>query len=157
MTTAADFNHLAATSDGPVVILLEPGAIPATGALDRLVEALMADPRNGIAGPSTSQAWNEQGCFADASAESVKTAAALAARRFGATVRTLEPLHSLGDFRYAVKRNVIEAIGAADELFGDGPCWEMENNIVGPTSRWSNETRKMENATASSLYAMVGK
>ena len=43
-----------------------------------------------------------------------------AARRFGDTTRTLEPLHSLSDFCYVVRREVVEAIGAADEGYGLG-------------------------------------
>ena len=50
-------------------------------------------------------------------------------KRFGRATRTLAPLHSLGEFCYVVRRAVIEAIGAADEAYGDGPCWEMDYNI----------------------------
>ena len=55
--------------------------------------------------------------------------AALARQRFGPAVRSLEPLHSLADFCLAVRRQVIEAIGGADEEYGLGPCWEMDYNI----------------------------
>ena len=44
-------------------------------------------------------------------------------------MRSLEPLHSLADFCLAVRREVIEAIGGADEEYGIGPCWEMDYNI----------------------------
>src|SRR5262249_49555421 len=33
------------------------------------------------------------------------------------------------DFCYAVKREVIQAVGAADEEYGLGPCWEMDYNV----------------------------
>ena len=52
-----------------------------------------------------------------------------ASRRAGTAVRTLEPLYSLADFCYGVRREVIEAIGLADEGYGLGPCWEMDYNI----------------------------
>src|SRR4051812_599941 len=107
----ACFNRLAAFTDADVVILLESGAMPRPGALSQLVEALERDPGLGLVGPATNAAWNEQG-----SPE----------LRGGRGVRDLAPLHSLSDFCFVVRREVIEAIGAADEGFGLGPCWEME-------------------------------
>jgi GT2 family glycosyltransferase len=50
-------------------------------------------------------------------------------QHFGSTIRMLEPLHSLADFCYAVRRDVIETIGATDEVYGLGPCWEMDYNV----------------------------
>jgi glycosyltransferase involved in cell wall biosynthesis len=47
----------------------------------------------------------------------------------GAPTRGLEPLYSLADFCYVVKREVVEAVGPADETYGLGPCWEMDYNI----------------------------
>ena len=124
----ACFNRLAARSDGDVVILLESGAIPAPGALDRLVEVLRADPRNGIAGPSTNEAWNEQRVmpWAAATPSAIARAGKWLAGRHGSETRSLAPLHSLSDFCYAVRREVIVAIGGADEGYALGPCWEME-------------------------------
>ncbi len=123
----ACWNRLAAHDGADVVVLLESGALVTAGALDRLVAAL-ADRRRGLAGPSTNMAWNEQGAFRGARREPAQIAAtALEARRvFGSTVRSLAPLHSLGDFCFAVRRDVIDAVGAADEGYGLGPCWEMD-------------------------------
>ena len=56
-------------------------------------------------------------------------AAQVAARRFQGQTRVLEPLHSLADFCYAVRREVVDGIGAADEAYGLGPCWEMDYNV----------------------------
>ena len=92
------------------------------------MEAL-ARPGRGLAGPSTNRSWNEQAAFGGAGLSDVARTAALARRRFGTAVRSLEPLHSLADFCLAVKRQVIEAIGGADEEYGLGPCWEMDYNI----------------------------
>jgi len=124
----ACFNRLAASTDSDVVILLESGAIPAPGAIDRMVDALLADPRNGIAGPSTNSAWNDQRLLpsATSTAADVARAGKWVATRFGTATRSLLPLHSLADFCYAVRREVIDAIGGADAAFGLGPCWEME-------------------------------
>ena len=126
----ACFNRLAGETDSDVVILLESGCVPAPGAIDALVDVLLAGPRIGLAGPSTNLAWNEQSVFPRAlgSPAEVQNTGRAAELRFGGTVRSLAPLHSLSDFCYAVRRDVIEAIGGADEGYGLGPCWEMEYN-----------------------------
>jgi glycosyltransferase involved in cell wall biosynthesis len=59
-----------------------------------------------------------------------------ATQRFGRTWRTLEPLYSLADFCYAVRREVVETIGGADEGYGLGPCWEMDYNIRAARAGW---------------------
>jgi GT2 family glycosyltransferase len=122
---------LIAATDADALVLLEGGALVGPGWLDYLLAALAADERNGLAGPSTNRSWNEQGAFRQAggSLAEVARTAAEARRRFGAAVRTLEPLYSLADFCYVVRREVVEAAGAADESYGLGPCWEMDYNI----------------------------
>ncbi len=124
----ACFNRLASRSDAAVVVFVESGTVLGPGCLPLLVKALTL-PGRGLAGPSTNRSWNEQRAFSKASASDVALTAGLASRRFGPAVRSLEPLHSLGDFCVAVKREVIEAIGGADEEYGLGPCWEMDYNI----------------------------
>ena len=126
---AACFNRLAQATSTPIIVLLESGSIVSAGWLDILLTALDADPHHGLAGPSTNESWNEQAAFRGASARDVDQTARTAATQFGHEYRTLEPLHSLADFCYAVKREVIDAIGAADEGYGQGPCWEMDYNI----------------------------
>ncbi len=129
---AAAFNRLIAADDAPVVVFLESGITLAPGALDRLVAALDA-PGVGLAGPSTNNAWNEQRVagapWMGAKPADVATFAARLAARYGEAAVLLAPLYSLGDFCYAVKREVIAAIGTADEGYGTGPCWEMDYNI----------------------------
>lgn len=128
---AAGFNRLATTDDAEVLVLLESGVIVGPGWLDMLLAVLATDPQNGLVGPSTNRAWNEQGVFPKArgTPEAVRLTAGECLQRFGQTWQTLEPLHSLADFCYAVKREVIEAVGAADEGYGTGPCWEMDYNV----------------------------
>ena len=123
----ACFNRLAA-ADADVVILLESGAMPGPGAIDRLVDALEHEPRAGLAGPSTNSAWNEQCVFPRVAgdAAAVATTARAAARKYRGSVESIGPLHNLADFCFAVRREVIDAIGGADEGYGLGPCWEME-------------------------------
>jgi O-antigen biosynthesis protein len=124
-TAPASFNRLAADSDSGAVVLLESGAIPAPGALERLLEALAA-PGVGIVGPSTNLAWNEQCAFPGGRAADVARTAREALSRYGDETRSLGPLWGPSDFCFAVRREVIEAVGGADEEFGVGPCWEME-------------------------------
>ena len=127
----ACFNRLAASTDAEVLVLLESGAQVGPGWLEHLLTALEADPQNGLAGPTTNRSWNEQAAFPRAgdSPTEIACTAQLAAQRFGSAARTLEPLYSLADFCYVVKREVVDAIGAADESYGQGPCWEMDYNI----------------------------
>jgi glycosyltransferase involved in cell wall biosynthesis/GT2 family glycosyltransferase len=128
---AACLNRLFRATDAGIVILLESGCRPAPGWLEAIVAALDSSPTAGLAGPSTNRSWNEQAVFPGASGTDTALAstAAHAQRRFGASCRTLAPLFSLADFCYAVRREVFDTIGEADESYGLGPCWEMDFNI----------------------------
>jgi glycosyltransferase involved in cell wall biosynthesis len=128
---AACFNRLVRAGDADVFILLESGAIVGPGWLDHLFAALAADPCNGLAGPTTNIAWNKQGVYprSGSTPTDIVHTAHDARACFGGTVRTLEPLYSLVDFCYVVRREVIEVVGAADERYGLGPCWEMDYSI----------------------------
>jgi glycosyltransferase involved in cell wall biosynthesis len=136
--TAACFNRMAAVSAADVVVLLESGAQVGPNWLEHLLAALAADSRNGLAGPSTNSSWNEQGVYpqAGSSPKEIERTAAAAAAKFGSEVRTLEPLYSLAEFCYVVRREVIDAVGAADESYGLGPCWEMDYNIRAARTGW---------------------
>lgn len=135
---AACFNRLAQYSDAGVIILLESGARVGPRWLDHLLRGLDADPRNGLAGPSTNISWNEQCAFRQTGARDADVAhvAIEAAKTFKDQLRTLEPLYSLSDFCYVVRREVIEAVGAADETYSTGPCWEMDYNIRAARAGW---------------------
>jgi O-antigen biosynthesis protein len=128
---AAAFNRLLNSGSADLYIFLEAGCVAGPGWLDLLVAALDSDPRNGLAGPSTNRAWNQQCVFPGAlgNLDAVGQTARTALHRFGSACRTLEPLYSLSDFCYAVTAEVVEKIGAADEQYGLGPCWEMDYNI----------------------------
>ncbi len=136
--TAACFNRLTAISTADVLILLESGAQVGPGWLEHLAAALAADPRNGLAGPTTNKCWNEQGVFPQGgnSTEQVAATAREAVRRFSDQARPLEPLYSLADFCYVVRREVIEVVGAADESYKLGPCWEMDYNVRAARAGW---------------------
>src|SRR3954452_20496549 len=106
---AACFNRLVASSDADVFVLLESGARVAPKWLRHLLAALDADARNGLAGPSTNHCWNEQCVRRGVVFEhELDEAAREVERRFGASMRELTPLHSLADFCYAVRREVVE-------------------------------------------------
>jgi glycosyltransferase involved in cell wall biosynthesis len=136
--TAACFNRLAGNSDAAVLVLLECGAQVAAGWLDHLVAGLDADPHNGLAGPSTNISWNAQCAYPrrGGSPAEIAATASEAANRFGREARTLGPLYSLADFCYVVRREVIEAVGEADEGYRLGPCWEMDYNIRAARAGW---------------------
>jgi glycosyltransferase involved in cell wall biosynthesis/GT2 family glycosyltransferase len=135
---AACFNRLLGGTDADVCVLLESGCIPADGWLERLLDGLAADPRNGLAGPSTNRSWNAQGAepACGPSPQAIASAGRRLAQRHGGDTRTLEPLYSLADFCYAMRREVWNALGAADEGFGAGPCWEMEYNARAARAGW---------------------
>jgi glycosyltransferase involved in cell wall biosynthesis len=129
----AAFNRLIALDEAPLVVFLESGVLVTAHWWDRLRAALEALPQVGLVGPSTNCAWNEQ-CQRDApgfhaSPEHINAFATHLAGRYGDRTATLAPLYSLADFCYVVKREVITAIGGADEGYGLGPCWEMDYNI----------------------------
>jgi glycosyltransferase involved in cell wall biosynthesis len=128
---AACFNRLLRHSAANISILLESGTQLAPGWLEALLVATQRYPKCGLAGPSTNRAWNQQCLFpmAGEGADEISRIATVAKRRFGATCRALEPLHALADFCYLVRREVVDAIGEADEGGGVGPCWEMDYNI----------------------------
>jgi glycosyltransferase involved in cell wall biosynthesis len=129
--TAACFNRLLRHNAANISVLLESGTEVAPGWLDALLVATQRYPKCGLAGPSTNRAWNQQCIFPTArdGSDEISRIAIVAGRRFGATCRTLEPLHALADFCYLVRREVVDAIGEADEDYGLGPCWEMDYNI----------------------------
>lgn len=132
---AARFNLLARSVCADIYILFEAGAMPAPGWLRHLLATFLRIPRCGLTGPSTNRCWNEQSVvpaglrrMTAADGDLNSTARAIQ-RRFGSSLRTLRPLHSLADFCYAVRREVIDAIGPADEGYPGGACWEMDYNI----------------------------
>lgn len=124
----ACFNRLARRDRADVVVLLESGCTVGSGWLDALLAAFRSRPKVGLAGPSTNRAWNQQAAFPGRGGTPTEVAATSeeARRRFGSRVRSVAPLLGLGDFCLAVSRPVLDAVGAADEGFGLGPCWEME-------------------------------
>jgi glycosyltransferase involved in cell wall biosynthesis len=122
----ACFNRLLREGGGEVLVFLESGALPGPGWLEAILGALAADPCNGLAGPSSNRSWNMQAAFPQGAEERLAGDALEAARRFGNGVRAMEPLYCLADFCYAVRREVVERIGGADEAYGAGPCWEMD-------------------------------
>ena len=135
---AACFNRLAAHSKADILVFLENGARVGPRWLEHLVRAFEFDQRIGLVGPSTNLAWNEQRVFphGDHSPSTIANNASEAEARFGDQIRTLDPLYSLADFCYAVRREVIEAVGAADENYSIGPCWEMDYNIRAARAGW---------------------
>ncbi|MCF6282667.1 MAG: glycosyltransferase [Candidatus Polarisedimenticolaceae bacterium] len=128
---AACFNNLCKHVDAPLYAFIESGTLLGPNWLIRLNEALQADPSHGLAGPSTNHCWNEQHqqAFNTKRDCDLKSTTEQLAHQYGQAWQTLGPLHSLASFCYLVKREVIDAIGAADESYSNGPGWEMDYNI----------------------------
>jgi hypothetical protein len=126
----ACFNRLIQRTAADFYLLLEASARVAPAWLDYLFAVFERYPRCGQAGPSTNRAVNTQCIFSAAgdTLEEIDRIAKLCVRRFGNTCRPLEPPHSLSDFCYLVRRDVIETIGKADEGYGTSPFWVMDYN-----------------------------
>jgi glycosyltransferase involved in cell wall biosynthesis len=125
---AAAFNWLAPSDGARLIVLLENGCVVTPGWLDRICAAFDAHPQFGLAGPSTNLAWNRQRLASAPPSRAALGEIEAFATTLGDAVSNLAPLHSLADFCYVVKREVIDALGEADEGFRDGGCWEMEYN-----------------------------
>jgi O-antigen biosynthesis protein len=123
---AACFNRLAGPTTAETLVLLESGTLVSPGWLEILCEAFAADPRHGLACPSTNRAWNQLAAFPCGAASDIARTAAEAAVRFGRSWRSLAPLWDVADFCLAAKREAVAAAGPADEGYGLGPCWEMD-------------------------------
>lgn len=127
----AAFNRLAAAvTDERAMLFLEAGVRLAADAVDRLAAAVV-QPRIGVAGPSLNDAWGPQriefsGPLRGIDPADTATVAALLATRHGDAVASLAPLHGIAECCLAVGPAAMRAVGAADEGFGSGPCWEME-------------------------------
>jgi len=138
MGRAACFNLLVKNESAELYVFLESGSVVGPGWLGLLIQGLAAHRQNGLAGPTTNMGWNAQRAIqnSNGAAASVARSAHEAFHRFGNTTRSLDPLYSLGDFCYAVRREVIDTIGLADEGYGLGPCWEMDYNIRAARAGW---------------------
>lgn len=126
----AALNRLLRQCPTPYILLLEAGAIVTPGWLGRLLSAFQ-DTTVGLSGPSTNLSWNEQQVlprFAGTrwAGQQIDACAVSVAARYAGQQRTLNTLHSLGDFCYLFKRLVAENIGGFDEAYGAGPCWEID-------------------------------
>jgi glycosyltransferase involved in cell wall biosynthesis len=127
----ACFNRLAQVNKAEKLVFVESGTIVSPGWLEKLVASLSADSRNGLACPSTNFAWNRLAAFPHGQSDdaSIIRTAIEADRRFGESWQHLAPLWDVGDFCLAVRREVIDTVGLADETYGLGPCWEMDYAI----------------------------
>lgn len=128
---AACFNRMLRERSADLYVFLESGSLVGPGWLQHLQAALDASPKHGLAGPTTNRAWSKQGQLpgslaAKANPGNVPQVARELQAREGTPWESLAPLYCLADFCYAVKHAVVAAIGAADEGYGTGPCWEMD-------------------------------
>lgn len=127
---AACFNQLV-SEPADIYVFLENGVRVCPGWLELLLAALDSDASHGLAGPSTNRGWNEQAVAPNCGStqEALWDQADALLARYGNAWVPLAPLHSLADFCYVVKNEVVAAIGAADTAYTQGPCWEMDYNV----------------------------
>jgi glycosyltransferase involved in cell wall biosynthesis len=135
---AACLNRLRRETDADILVLLESGTLVGPGWLERLIAALEADPRHGLASPSTNRNWNQLAAFPGAAgdAASIARTAAAAQQRFGPNWKSLAPLWDVGDFCLTIRRAVLDSIGEADEGYDQGPCWEMDLAVRAVRAGW---------------------
>jgi glycosyltransferase involved in cell wall biosynthesis len=127
----ACFNRLLREADADVYVFLESGSLVGPGWLGHLLAALAADDSHGLAGPTTNLAWSVQGEWRGrgATARNVDEIAQHLALRSTGQWQNLAPRHSLADFCYAVRREVVQLVGGASEDYGHGPCWEIDYTV----------------------------
>ncbi len=141
-------NRLLEDSTTPYLLLLESGSVVTEGWLQRLL-APLHDVKIGLSGPSTNICWNEQqvvphGLGTSWAMGQIEKYAAEVALRYAGRYQALDTLHSLSDFCYLFKREVAEALGGFDEMYGGGPCWEIDFNTraarAGYRAVWVSDT-----------------
>ena len=86
-----------------VLVFLESGSLVGPGWLDTILRRLAADPRNGLAGPSTNLAWSLQGALRGAAANSANVAG-VAASPDRDTARRRTPGTALLPCRFLLRR-----------------------------------------------------
>jgi len=124
------FNQLIAYEGPRFYAFLEAGLLPGPDCLFLLTKSLRQNKEFGLAGPTTNRCWNEQGSLpANYRGANYRHISQLVRNDFEDEYSELVPLHSLSDFCYVVKREVIDTIGIADEAYGTGSCWEMDFNV----------------------------
>lgn len=124
------FNCLTGSGTADFFVFVEAGVLLGPDCLLLLLNAIDEHSEYGLAGPSTNSCWNEQGKISITPANSnYRAIAAQVKREHKNECTELLPLHSLSDFCYVVKKEVVDRIGSADEAYGTGGCWEMDFNI----------------------------
>ncbi|MGN6342290.1 MAG: glycosyltransferase family A protein [Ginsengibacter sp.] len=124
------FNQLITYEGAHFFAFIEAGLLLGPHCLSLLTSALERSEEFGLAGPSTNRCWNEQASLPQPYRSfNYREISEITKEVFKEEFRELIPLHSLSDFCYIVKGEVIETIGCADEAYGLGSCWEMDFNV----------------------------
>jgi GT2 family glycosyltransferase len=127
---AYSFNRLIACGPADFFVFLEAGIFLGPDCLSLLINTLNESKEYGLAGPSTNTCWNEQSRLPfDYLKNNYRSLSSQAKNKYEKESAELLPLHSLADFCYLIKKEVVETIGGADEAYGTGGCWEMDFNI----------------------------
>ena len=121
-------NLLIRESETPFLVLLHSGTYVGPRWLSLLIGALKSDNSYGITGPSTNLAWNEQQVNDQPSGTplAIDAYAKQLGAKYNGIFHYLDVTHSLCEFCYCFKRDVVESIGYFDEDYGRGPCHEID-------------------------------
>jgi len=126
------FNQLIKHKAAKYYVLIDAGVVSGPNCLATMVQVLAQNNNVGLVGPSTNLGWNEQNISRSqkyVTGYAIERVAERLAKRHGLAYQPMTPLHSLADFFYVLKHEVVQAVGSADERYGAGPCWEMDYNI----------------------------
>src|SRR3990167_3835938 len=136
---AACFTQLV-SEPADIYVFLENGVRVCPGWLELLLAALDSDASHGLAGPSTNRGWNEQAVAPNCGStqEALWDQADALLARYGNAWVPLAPLHSLADFCYVVKNEVVAPVHdglleANKRLYQDRFCaWRRESHPQAP-------------------------
>lgn len=122
----------------PILILLDSNTYVTKNSLALLVDALYSQENYGIAGPSTSLAWGEQGILNRQlnSINEIEAFGKTCCDRYGNEITVLDRLYNISQFCYAFKRELVNKIGYFDQAYGLGDCAEIDYNTRAAKTRY---------------------
>ena len=123
-------NILLEKTDTPYLLSLHSGTYVGPNWLSQLINTLKSNSSYGITGPSTNLAWNEQKLLdcPQGDPSEIDAYARRLKHEYEGNFEFLDETHSLCDFCYCFKREIVNRIGYFDEGYERGPCYEVDFN-----------------------------
>jgi O-antigen biosynthesis protein len=115
-------------TDTPYLVLLHSGTYVGPSWLSQLIGVLRSNCSHGMTGPSTNIAWNQQRMvdYPQGTPSEIDAYARRLHSKYGGNIQYLDETHSLCDFCYCFKREIVYKIGYFDEGYERGPCYEID-------------------------------